>query len=131
MSYKERIPKWQAVWLASAWLLVGVVVYLSLVRLDMDIPEAGNSDKIAHLVAYAALTFWFMQVYVTFASRFVIAAALIVLGIALEFLQGYTGYRMFDYADMIANSIGVIVGWLVSPPRTPSVLSVLQSYISR
>ena len=123
MSDKERIPRWQAMWLASAWMLVGTVVYLSLARLDVDIPEQGG-DKFAHVLAYAALTYWFMQVYVRSASRLAIGAALVVLGVTLEFLQGYTGYRHFDYADMVANTIGVVVGWVASPPRTPGVLSL-------
>ena len=130
MSDKERISKWQMTWLASAWLLVGVVVYLSLVRLDVDIP-AGGGDKVAHMLAYATMTYWFMQVYVTPRSRRSIAAVLVVLGVVLEFLQGETGYRTFDYADMIANTIGVAAGWIASPPRTPSVLTRIQSYISR
>lgn len=129
MSEKERISKWQMTWLASAWLLVGVVVYLSLVRLEVDVAEGG--DKIGHMLAYATMTFWFMQVYVTTGSRRAIAAVLVALGVVLELLQGYTGYRTFDYADMIANTIGVAAGWIASPPRTPSVLTRIQSYISR
>jgi hypothetical protein len=31
------------------------------------------------------------------------------MGVALEFLQGMTG-RWFEYADMAANSIGVLLG---------------------
>ena len=130
MSDKEHISGWHRMWLSSAWLLVGVVVYLSLARIDVDLPEAGG-DKIGHVLAYAAMAFWFMQVYVTSGSRRAIAAGLVVLGVALEVLQGQTGYRHFDYADMIANTIGVIAGLIASPPRTPSVLSRIQSYISR
>ena len=127
MSNRDAASKWQAMWLATAWLLVGVVVYLSLARLDVDIPAEGG-DKIAHVIAYAAMAFWFMQVYTGLASRVWVAAGLIALGVTLEFLQGYVGYRHLDYLDMIANTIGVVVGWAASPPRTPSVLSRIQRY---
>lgn len=130
MSDTEPYSRWHAAWLASAWLMVGAIVYLSLARLDIEMPVE-QGDKIEHVVAYAALGFWFMQVYTRRASRAVVAAALIVLGIGLEFLQGQTGYRHFDYADMIANTIGVLLGWLASPPRTPSVLSFIQRRVSR
>ena len=30
------------------------------------------------------------------------------MGIALEFLQGMTGYRTFDVLDMAANAAGVL-----------------------
>ena len=130
MSDKDPISRWQMMWLASAWLLVGVVVYLSLARIDVDI-SADDGDKVGHVFAYAAMTFWFMQVYVALGARCAIAVALVVLGVVLEFLQGHTGYRTFDYADMIANAAGVAAAWIASPPRTPSVVSRIQSYISR
>src|SRR5688572_4816947 len=106
MNGNERISKWRSMWLSSAWLLVGVVVYLSLVRLDIDMPAEGG-DKVGHVLAYATLSFWFMQVYVTSAARVRIAVMLVALGIVMEILQGFTGYRTYDYADMVANTIGV------------------------
>jgi len=36
------------------------------------------------------------------------AAGFIAMGIALEFLQGMTGYRTFDVLDMAANAAGVL-----------------------
>ena len=130
MSEGARIRKWHMTWLASAWLLVGAVVYLSLARLDIDIPAA-QGDKLGHVLAYAVLTFWFMQVYLRLASRAAIVLSLVVLGVALEFAQAYTGYRNFEYADMAANAAGVMVGWILSPPRTPALLSRFERYISR
>ena len=44
----------------------------------------------------------------------VVAALLIVLGIALEYLQRMTGYREFSYADMLANGAGVLFGWALA-----------------
>lgn len=47
-----------------------------------------------------------------------IAVALLIgLGVGLEFLQGWTGYRLFDVWDMAVNSIGVLFGFLLV--RTP------------
>lgn len=117
-------------WLASAWLLVGIIVYLSLARLDVPI-DVGGGDKVGHALAYATLAFWFMQVYEVSTTRLRIAAALVAMGIALEILQGSTGYRMFDYADMAANTIGVAIGWIASPPRTASVLARIERLVSR
>ena len=33
------------------------------------------------------------------------------MGVAIEFLQGMTGYRTFEVADMIANAIGAALGF--------------------
>jgi VanZ family protein len=33
------------------------------------------------------------------------------MGIAIEFVQGATGYRSFEVMDMVADAIGVLLGW--------------------
>lgn len=63
------------------------------------------------------MSLWFCQLYLSAHSRKVVIAALIGLGIGLEFIQGWTGYRLFDVWDMAANSIGVLLGFLLV--RTP------------
>ena len=40
--------------------------------------------------------------------------ALIAMGVVIEFLQGWSGYRYFEYADMLANSTGVVLGYLLA-----------------
>ena len=36
------------------------------------------------------------------------------MGVLIEFLQGWTGWRTFDVADMVANTLGALSGWLVA-----------------
>jgi glycopeptide antibiotics resistance protein len=36
------------------------------------------------------------------------------MGVSLEFLQGMGGHRHFEYADMIANAVGVFLGLLLT-----------------
>ena len=36
------------------------------------------------------------------------------MGIALEFVQGWLGYRSFEVADMVANTIGVLLGLVIA-----------------
>jgi glycopeptide antibiotics resistance protein len=33
------------------------------------------------------------------------------MGIGLEFIQGMLGYRTYEVFDMLANTIGVLLGW--------------------
>ena len=114
--------RWPALWLAIAWSFVSIIVYLSLApTIEMPLTAEG-SDKYAHVAAYAMLMFWFMQIYGSVRSRVATAAGLASLGIGLEVLQSYTGYRTFEYADMAANVAGVVLGWLIAPPRTPNVV---------
>jgi len=97
-------------------MFVALVIYLSLMR-----PPSGVSSQvfdIGHLFVYAWLMTWFAQIHRPTATRFAIGAALCALGAALEFLQGMTGYRTFDYADMAMNTFGVVIGLLLA--RTPA-----------
>jgi len=105
-------------WLAGGWLLVGLVAYLSLTPHPPELPLSFSSvDKLEHGFAYASLSLWFCQIYLHGRQRAVVAVALIAFGITLEFLQGMSGYRMFELADMLANSLGVLTGFLLARTR--------------
>ena len=94
----------RVLWLALGWAMVAAVVWGSLTPAP---PQAGN-DKIGHFAAYGVLMFWFAQLYL---SRLACAAGFIALGIALEFAQGWLGYRSFELYDMVADALGVLLGW--------------------
>ena len=110
-----RTLRYHRVWSAIGWSFVALIVYLSLMRapsmLDPKVFDVG------HLVAYAWLMLWFAQIHRPTGMRMLVAALLCALGIAIEFAQGMTGYRTFDYLDMITNTLGVMVGLLLA--RTP------------
>lgn len=130
MSHQTQSLRWSPVWIGTAWLLVIVVVYLSLARIPQDI-DVPHGDKYAHVLAYGVMAFWFMQIYSGVRARVVVALGLALLGVILEILQGHTGYRMFDYADMVANVAGVAVGWIAAPPRTPALFSGIERVIAK
>jgi len=93
-------------WLGLGWCLVALVVWLSLKP-----PSEGMwliNDKLAHVLAYFSLSAWFCQIY---RPRYRVALALLALGALLEILQGLSGYRVMSAADLLANSVGIILGW--------------------
>jgi hypothetical protein len=53
----------------------------------------------------------------------------VALGIALEFVQGWTDYRTFEVADMVADALGVAVGWALAPPRLPNFLQLIEKFV--
>ena len=55
--------------------------------------------------------FVFCQIYDQRRTRLAYAIGFIAMGVALEFLQGMTGYRTFEVLDMLANAVGVALGW--------------------
>jgi VanZ family protein len=110
-----RSLRYVRVWSTIGWGFVALVVYLSLMRPPGVI--APQVFDLGHLLAYAWLMLWFAQIHRPTGVRLIVGAWLCALGIAIEFAQGLTGYRTFDYADMIMNTLGVGVGLLVA--RTP------------
>lgn len=74
-------------------------------------PAFEQSDKAGHFVAYGLLMLWFCLLYRSAAARVSYGAGFICMGIALELLQGALGYRTSDPFDMLANALGVLLGW--------------------
>jgi len=97
-------------WLTGGWLLVGLVVYLSLVQHPPEPLSFEHADKLEHVFAYAALSIWFCQIYLTGRSRMVVVIMLVGLGASLECLQDWMGFRNFESLDMVANTLGVLIG---------------------
>ena len=115
---------WFRLWLAVGWGLVGAVVYLSLTPHPIEI-DLQQGDKLGHVLAYMGVMTWFAQLY----QRRVHVwwgLGFIALGIALEYVQGWTGYRDFEYFDMLADGVGVAAGWLLGGTDLARLLSSLE-----
>jgi len=95
---------------AIGWALVGLILWLSLTPQPPQI-DFEQSDKVGHFLAYGGLMFWFCQMYHRSRTRLAYAAGFIAMGIAIEFLQRATGYRSFEVYDMVADALGVALGW--------------------
>lgn len=97
-------------WLALWWAAVAVVVVVELVPsiLLPQVPAGG--DKFEHLLGYGLLAFSAVQL---FERRVLwrVGVGLAALGMALEIAQGtLTATRSFDFADELANTVGVLLG---------------------
>jgi VanZ family protein len=119
--FPEAAIRWRRFWLLLGWLLVLFVIYLSLTPDPVEVPVE-QGDKFGHILAYAALMSWFANLYEGLARRIQFAIGFVALGVVLEFVQGWTGYRSFEVADMAADAAGVAVGWFFAPPRIPNYL---------
>ena len=65
-------------------------------------------DKIAHLIAYAGLSFLIMR---DIGQKWQTLAFCLIYGLIIEIVQGkYFETRHFDILDLFANIIGAIVG---------------------
>jgi VanZ family protein len=113
-------------WTYAGVALIVVVLYLSLTPFIVSLPGE-QGDKFGHGLAYTALMFWFAHLVPGGDARKRLALAFIGMGIAVECVQGLTTYRTFSIADMAANTLGVLLGWVVAPPRVPSLLRLLEA----
>jgi len=72
-----------------------------------------HADKWLHASTFLVLSLWFAGQYRP-RSYWRIALGLMVFGLFIEFCQRLVSYRMADWADVGANTIGIVVGLLVA-----------------
>jgi VanZ family protein len=117
--------KFNKTWKAIGFGFVVLVIYLSLTPDPVDL-GAPEGLKIDHVLVYTWLMLWFAQIYRSTATRFWLAVMFIVLGIALEYLQGLTDYRGFEFSDMLINSFGVALGLLLAHSALQNGLATVE-----
>lgn len=102
------------------WILAILVVMVMSLLPSYSLPMRALdllhvNDKLEHCLAYAVLAF---LPAIHEQRRFIFSAALgaVALGIALEYGQLLTGWRDFEYGDMVADAVGVCLGVAAAVP---------------
>jgi len=108
MSSMHKRLQMPRLWWSLGLTMVVVILYLSLMPSPPKVGEV--SDKWQHAFAYALLMSWFVQLV---QRRWLIAICLVAMGVGVEFIQGWSGLRHYEEMDMVANSAGVLIGWLM------------------
>lgn len=121
----SRQLRLRPLWLAIGWAMLAAVVWLSLTGTPPEVVDFPFVDKVEHLLAYALLMGWFGQLYTTTCSQRSWFIGLALMGVAIEYLQGWGGIRFFDPADMLANTLGALLGyWLTRGPLAGTLARV-------
>jgi len=129
--FAQAIPnlKFRFIWLALGYSLVSLVVYLSLTSTPVEMAEAFlHQDKLFHAFAYFVLMAWFAQIYHDKFQRNMVAVVFIFMGVALEYFQSFDPARMAELADMIANTLGVALGFYLSLTNGKNGLVKLEAW---
>lgn len=102
-----------------ALFALGLMFWYGLVPLDhLPGPQFELVDKVWHLVAFGGLAGLLSRAFVYF-GRDALAAAkqasltAVALGALLEVLQSFTRYRSADWADLLADTLGVALAYTV------------------
>ena len=99
----QRLVRW------TFWLLLALVIGLTLLPIAY-LPQQAFSlwDKAQHALAFAALAALGALAYPRRVG--LLAASLLVFGGAIELAQAATGWRSGDWADWLADAVGLIAG---------------------
>ena len=98
-----------------AIIITGTIAYLSLMKMPKMEESFNNVDKLYHLFAYFTLSIcWLLSFYRKPSLKYVIVIGCIIFGIIIEVLQQtITIYRTGDIKDVLANTLGIILGLIV------------------
>ena len=117
MKIIKHLSERKFLFLAITWTVF--VVVASLVSFN-SVPKVKvvGSDKVVHFLFYLVFViFWSLakkQSYFKINYSLLIVVIAIVFGIIIEILQGVlTKTRQADFYDVVANSLGAIVGYIV------------------
>ena len=104
---------------APALCALALMFWFGLTPLDsLPGPQFELVDKVWHLAAFGGLAGLLSRTIVYFGHGALLAAreaslASVTLGAVLELLQSFTRYRSADWADFIADALGVALAYAV------------------
>jgi VanZ family protein len=109
------------------WRIAGIALIAAIWALSLapSLPHTGieHGDKFGHALAYTVLMWWWGQLLSAFRARAMMAVAFSLMGVAIEYAQGASGWRTFDPRDMLANAIGVAMGFALLYTRAGTLLT--------
>lgn len=118
------------------WLAIGIGLIVATVWYSLDPrPPAwafAFGPQVLHAGTYGLLTFWFGQLYSRPARRLAIAAGFIVMGAALEGLQGEIGGpRRMSLEDVLTNGLGVAIALALLHTPAGGLLRRIDAWLAR
>ena len=108
--------------------MVLFIISMSLMPHPVVSLDGKWTDKIYHFSGYFGLMAWYAQ-FVT--QRSLTIFLLVLLGIALEFAQMLVNTRSFEWADMVANTAGVLSAALFIRGQLAKVLCVIEGWFKK
>ncbi|WP_455199578.1 VanZ family protein [Kaarinaea lacus] len=128
---KSQRYRYVIIWKAIGYLILVALLYFSLVDNPPVSMHYRYADKFGHLLAYGTLMAWFSQLYTGTGQRIILAVIFCLMGILLEYFQDWGGHRYFEVADMLANTLGILLGWWLSSRYCENCLLKLDRALSR
>lgn len=118
----------KGLWLIVGLIYISAIFYFSLRFVEYSKPKYEHFDKVLHFNAYLFLMGYFTQIFER-KNHFKLLMMFLLMGVSIEFLQLATGYRSFEFLDMIANTAGIICGGIITRTYFPELISKIDSLL--
>jgi VanZ family protein len=105
----------RALWLILGFLMLAGILAICLVPLNLPTEAMTYNDKVMHALTFVLLTVWFgaLQKPHGRSGQLKLVGALFFYAIAIEVLQSFTTYRSAEFADLVADLIGILLGGIL------------------
>ena len=113
-------------WYLSGAAMLSLVAFLSL----MPAPDIGVNDKVSHLLTYAILAGWFSLLIERRGGLLWIMIGLIGYGGSIELLQGMSADRYPEWGDLLANTLGIMLGLISYFTPLPRLLRIVDGRLA-
>ena len=117
--------------LTRLWYGCGIALLLVVAIISLVPVSGGGNDKLAHVLIYLVLSSWFSLIAARPVLLWRVFFGLIAYGFLMELLQGLTDYRSLEFADAVANSVGVTIGLLFHFSPFRRLLILIDSRLAR
>ena len=85
-----------------------------------------HANKLLHVLAYLSFSTFFAQLLHGRSSRRLLVLALLGFGVRGEALQSQLLWRTAEFADLLANAVGIALGLLLTAGRGSRLLLALE-----
>ena len=114
MGLMPRPLRWIVLWRVLGRVLVAAMLVATLLPSSAVVGAVPLGDKAGHVLGFAALMLWYAQIYGDTRGRVRCALGALAFGVAIEIAQSLTTYRSAEFADFVADALGVALGWLLA-----------------
>ena len=97
-------------WRGAFWTVALAVLVLSLLPPSVQLPSTGW-DKSNHLLGFATLMM--LGRWAHPGRTVAVLLGLLAYGALIEWLQSLTPYRFAEWADLLADGLGLLCGWFL------------------
>jgi VanZ family protein len=101
---------YRGLWLSLGALLLAVILVICLIPLSLPPAAPALNDKLLHFLTFGLLAVWFGAL-VTPVKQLKVMLLLLGYGLLIEVLQSFTGFRNAELLDLVADAVGILIGW--------------------